>query len=124
MGMFIIGKCFLFPSLENHEGFERLLHLITNIPLIAPLVWLAWFSALKYSQINKLKEDYAFKTATALALDGYREQADVDDVLDKKLLEIAITNFGENPLRLITQDTLKEAHPLASFLGKDSKPNK
>ena len=94
-----------------------LINSLKFIPLSLPIVWLAWFSALKFSQLGRLREDYAFKVATALALDGYRKQAaEVHPELAVKLLDLAITNFGENPLRLLTKDSAKDAHPLAGII--------
>lgn len=113
-GIFVVAYCFIVPELIKLQGSNRLFHFITDIPLTLPFIWLAWFSALRFSQLGRLREDYAFKVATALALDGYRKQAaEVNPALAEKLLELAITNFGENPLRLLTKDSAKDAHPLA-----------
>lgn len=101
------------------DNYARLINSLKFIPLSLPIVWLAWFSALKFSQLGRLKEDYAFKVATALALDGYRKQAaEVNPELAEKLLDLAITNFGENPLRLLTKDSAKDAHPLAGIIDE------
>jgi hypothetical protein len=103
----------------NVDNYTRLINSLKFIPLSLPIVWLAWFSALKFSQLSRLREDYAFKVATALALDGYRKQAaEVHPELAVKLLDLAITNFGENPLRLLTKDSAKDAHPLAGIIDE------
>ena len=118
-GVFLVAYCFIVPELIKLEGSNRFFHFITDIPLTLPLIWLAWFSALRFSQLGRLREDYAFKVATALSLDGYRKQAnDVSPDLQEKLLDLAITNFGENPLRLMTKDSAKDAHPLAGALDE------
>jgi hypothetical protein len=102
------------------DNYSKLINSLKFIPLSLPFVWLAWFSALKFSQLGRLREDYQFKVATALALDGYRRQvAEVNDPkLAEKLLDLAITNFGENPLRLLTKDSAKDAHPLAGIIDE------
>lgn len=104
----------------NTDNYTKLINSLKFIPLSLPFVWLAWFSALKFSQLGRLREDYQFKVATALALDGYRKQvAEVEDPkLTEKLLDLAITNFGENPLRLLTKDSAKDAHPLAGIIDE------
>ena len=118
-GVFLVAYCFIVPELVELEGSDRFFHFITDVPLTLPFIWLAWFSALRFSQLGRLREDYAFKVATALSLDGYRKQAnDVSPDLQEKLLDLAITNFGENPLRLMTKDSAKDAHPLAGALDE------
>ena len=112
-----VGLCFIFAEISDLEGLDRLYHFITDLPLSLPFIWLAWFSALRFSQLGRIREDYAFKVATALALDGYRKQAaEVKPELAEKLLDLAITNFGENPLRLLTKESIKDAHPLAGAM--------
>ena len=114
-GLVLMAALITLPEIKKAIGVERLYYFVVDIPLMLPFVWLAWFSALRFSQLGRLKEDYKFKVASALALDGYREQAEDlnSPALQEKLLDIAITNFGENPLRLMTKDSAKDAHPLA-----------
>ena len=117
IAVFCISIYLIVCQLKDTIGLDRLYFFLSDIPLTLPFIWLAWFSALRFSQLGRLKEDYKFKVATALALDGYRKQAEgLSEDLEKKLLDLAITNFGENPLRLLTKDSAKDAHPLAGFL--------
>ena len=117
IAVFCISTYIIVCQLKDTIGLDRLYFFLSDIPLTLPFIWLAWFSALRFSQLGRLKEDYKFKVATALALDGYRKQAEgLSEDLEKKLLDLAITNFGENPLRLLTKDSAKDAHPLAGFL--------
>lgn len=116
-GLVLMAALITLPEIKKAVGVERLYYFVVDVPLILPFVWLAWFSALRFSQLGRLKEDYKFKVATALALDGYRKQAEVmSTVLQEKLLDLAITNFGENPLRLMTKESAKDAHPLAGLV--------
>ena len=115
----VITKCYILPEILQLQGVDRLFHFLTDLPLPLPFIWLAWFSALRFSQLGRLREDYAFKIATALALDGYRKQAEgLSPALEEKLLDLAITNFGENPLRLMTKESAKDAHPLAGIIDE------
>ncbi len=121
LGIVLVAKCYILPEILGKEGAERLFHFLTDLPLTLPFIWLAWFSALRFSQLGRLREDYAFKVATALSLDAYRKQAEgLSHVLEEKLLDLAITNFGENPLRLMTKDSAKDAHPLAGIIDENS----
>lgn len=116
-GISVMAFFLILPELNKLEGSDRLFHFLTELPLTLPLIWLTWFSALKFSQLGRLREDYAFKVATALSLDGYRKQAgDLSPALQERLLDLAITNFGENPLRLMTKESAKDAHPLAGMI--------
>ena len=101
--------------------FERLIQLLSELPLTAPFIWLAWISILRYSQLSRLREDYEFKVASALALDGYLKQAEeINSALRQALLEQAMKTFSENPLRLLSKDIAKDAHPLISMLDDKS----
>lgn len=114
-----IAALYILPEIKKITGVDRLYYILTDAPLILPFIWLAWFSALRFSQLGRLKEDYKFKVATALALDGYRKQAEgLSKELEEKLLDLAIANFGENPLRLMTKESAKDAHPLAGVLDE------
>jgi hypothetical protein len=121
MSITLFSCLYILPQIEGKTGVDRLYYFLTDIPLTLPFIWLAWFSALRFSQLGRLKEDYKFKVATALALDGYREQAEgLSKELEEKLLDLAIVNFGENPLRLMTKDSAKDAHPLAGIFDKQT----
>lgn len=109
----------ILPEVKEIKGINRLYYVLTDAPLILPFIWFAWFSALRFSQLGRLKEDYKFKVATALALDGYRKQAEgLSKELEEKLLDLAIVNFGQNPLRLLTKESAKDAHPLAGIIDE------
>lgn len=112
----LISFFYVLPQIKTITGVDRLYYFLTDIPLTLPFIWLAWFSALRFSQLGRLREDYKFKVAAALSLDGYAKQAEGSPQLKEKLLDLAITNFGENPLRLMTKDSAKDAHPLAGAL--------
>jgi hypothetical protein len=117
----LISFFYILPEIKPKEGLDRLYFFLTEIPLTLPFIWLAWFSALRFSQLGRLREDYKFKVAAALALDGYSKQAEgASAELKEKLLDLAITNFGENPLRLMTKDSAKDAHPWAGLIDKQS----
>lgn len=93
----LAGVYYFAPTLSGDKWVEALLRL----PLTAPLVWLAWFAAKQYGYASRLREDYAYKVAASMAFEGYkREAGEIDGDMQKKLLETAVTNFGDNPLRI------------------------
>lgn len=102
--LFVVGICFINPAIKGTIGTERLIALISEIPLTAPFIWLAWYAATQLGFNLRLSEDYSFKVASALALDGYKKEATlVDKELEKRLLEGAIGNFSENPIRIFNK---------------------
>ena len=76
---------------------ELLAALLYRLPVVAPVVWLAWFAAKQYGYASRLSEDYAYKAASAMAFEGYKRES-TDDATKLKLLETAINNFGDNPM--------------------------
>ena len=72
-----------------------------RLALTAPFIWLGWFSARQHGFTSRLREDYAYKEASAKSFEGYkRESKEVDEEMLKKLLEQAIDNLGDNPIRI------------------------
>ncbi|MGS3179048.1 hypothetical protein ACB265_06320 [Aeromonas dhakensis] len=83
----------------------KLAEIISRSVISIPLVWLAWFSAKQYNHINRLREDYAYKVAVAMAYHGYKDEAGkVDSEMSGKLLENIIIHFADNPVRLYRND--------------------
>ena len=89
---------------------------LTHAPMTVPCIWFAWFASKQASYALRLSEDYAFKAASALSLTAYKNEASaVSDELVKKLMDIAVTNFGENPLRIFESKTVSGS-PMADLL--------
>ncbi len=95
------------------------MNLLKAIPFAAPGIWLGWFSAKQISMLGRIHQDYAFKASTAVAFEGYKKEVVSigDDQLVAKLLETAIQNFGDNPVRLYPNSD-EHGHPLESVLEK------
>lgn len=77
-------------------------NLLRRLGLAAPAVWLGWYAATQLGRVSRVQEDYEYKTASALAYQSYKEEIGAldSDALLEKLADLAITNFGENPVRL------------------------
>lgn len=79
--------------------------IISRISISIPLVWLAWFSGKQFNHVTRLREDYAYKVAVAMAYHGYKDEAGkVDSEMSGKLLENIIIHFADNPVRLYRND--------------------
>lgn len=91
-------------------------HLVGSIPFVLPGIWLGWLSAKNAGLTGRVQQDYHYKVATALAYQGYKNEVVGlgDDALTKQLMEIAIRNFGDNPIRIY--DGKDEAgHPIEAM---------
>lgn len=100
-GLCYIGISYVLPGLSNAQGNEVYIKLLYELPLTAPLIWLGYFSGSRYSYTEKVREDYAFKAATALSLEGFKKEAvQTDKQLLNDLLRLSIENFGSNPIRI------------------------
>jgi hypothetical protein len=98
--------------------------LLIRLPLSAPAIWLGWFSAKQYGFNLRLKEDYSYKAAAAMAFEGYkREIPDSDVEMQKKLLETAIKHLGENPIRIFEGQN-NHASPAHEFFERSLKDEK
>ncbi len=74
--------------------------LIVEIGLVSPLIWLGWFAAKQYGYTSRIREDYAFKSAAAMAYEGHKKAArETDQELERLLLEFSLFNMSQNPIR-------------------------
>lgn len=76
--------------------------ILYRLPILFPLIWLAWMASKNHGHQARIAEDYAFKFSVAMAFQGYKEQAEAlsNTQLSERLLEETIDNFGQNPLRV------------------------
>ena len=105
---------YVIPKIGNGQASD----LMMEIALVSPLVWLGWFAAKQYGYISKIREDYAFKSAAAMAYEGYKKAArHVDKPLEGVLLEFSLFNMAQNPIRLYG-DTDAPASPVNEFFDR------
>lgn len=118
VGLFCIG-------LKSRASFESIgidYKFLSGFTLAAPFVWLGWFSARQLGQLARVQQDYEYKKATALAFEAHKKEvvdADTTDKeLSKRLLDIVIKNFGDNPVRLLPDAASDHGHPMEEMLSK------
>ena len=114
MAVFLIS-----PSLTEHRWDE----LLFKVPLTAPIIWLAWFAAKQYGYNIRLREDYAYKAASAMAFEGFKRESLDDADMRTRLLKTAIKNFGDNPIRIFDGKG-NHASPAHEFFEKFNKDGK
>lgn len=119
-GLYLLGATYLAPILSS-ANWEQL---PARLALTAPLIWLGWFSAKQYGYTSRLREDYAYKEASAKSFEGYkREAGEVNPEMLKNLLDTAIKNLGHNPIRIYDGHE-NHASPLNELLDKSLKDEK
>lgn len=108
-----IGELLKNPVLTNWILAINLL--LAALSVGAP-IWFGWMAAKQINQRFRLSEDYAFKAAVSTAYEGYRrEAARIDEDLEARLLESALTRFDEQPLRLV--ESSSHGTPLHELLS-------
>lgn len=123
VGLLYMGKTYVahFLAPDSTFSWEQL---PIRLALTAPFIWLGWFSARQHGFTSRLREDYAYKEASAKSFEGYKREAkDVDEEMLKKLLEQAIKNLGDNPIRICDGDGNHPSptHQLIDTIMKDEK---
>ncbi|WP_346814908.1 hypothetical protein [Aeromonas hydrophila] len=74
---------------------------LLKVIIVSPLIWLAWFSGRQFGHASKLRQDYLYKSAVAMAYQGYKQEAtSLSSNMHEKLLENIISHFSDNPVRL------------------------
>nr|WP_315475967.1 hypothetical protein [uncultured Undibacterium sp.] len=100
-------------------------NLLKELPLLAPGIWLGWIALRQAGTTSKLQRDYEFKAVTATAFEAYRKEIEKsgDAEMSKQLLNIAIKNFDDNPIRLLDSKNDEHVMPIEALLAsiKDEK---
>lgn len=112
----VLGIYFIVPELKT-AGAGDIAQLLVRVTLLAPLIWLGWMSAKQYGYVSRIREDYSFKYASALAFEGYKKEATEGhpEVLED-LLKVATENMALNPLRIYGPDS-NHASPLQELVA-------
>lgn len=98
--IFAIGYHFVGPYVVGEKPISYI-EIAVKILMVSPFVWLAWMSVKQYGFLSRIREDYAYKYASAMAFEGYKKHAiEIDDALLKQLLQVSIDNLSLNPIRL------------------------
>jgi hypothetical protein len=110
------------PFMTSGRWFDFLIRL----PLTAPAIWLAWFASKQHGHISKLREDYAYKAAAAMAFEGYKREAmtSTNPEMQSKLLDTAINQLGDNPIRVYQSQHSDHDSPWSEFIEKHFKDTK
>lgn len=91
--------------------------ILTRVVVLSPFVWMAWFYSRKVGHLTRIREDYAFKYAAAMAFEGYDKHCQDNDEMSQLLLRLSIENMGANPIRLYGDGDVHSS-PFSEFLEK------
>lgn len=120
IGLFVLSTVFVIPSISAEKWQEA----IYRLTLTGPFIWLGWFAAKQYGYTVRLREDYAYKVASAMSFEGYKREAeDLGKEMHAQLMETAIKNFSSNPLR-IYEHKENHASPLHEIIERALKDEK
>ncbi|WCH28841.1 hypothetical protein [Aeromonas salmonicida] len=112
-----ISYYIIIPESSNGGEFSWPL-LFKHIPITLPVIWAAWFSSKQYTQMSKLKEDYEYKYAVAMAYHGYKKEAmELNSEMHTRLLDSILVHFSENPVRLYS--SIDSTTPVEALLKND-----
>lgn len=115
--LFATGAIYIIPHIKEGE-IPKASDILIKLTLVSPLIWLGWMAAKQYGYVVRIREDYSFKYASALAFEGYKKEAlNVDPELLRSLLDVATSNMALNPLRIYSHDN-NEASPLHDAVSK------
>lgn len=104
----VIAIFYVLPGLqaalagdENIDVTHALLATLLRASVLAPLVYVIYFTTKRISALETLRLDYAEKAAASLAYSGYRDQMTSDEDLLRQLKSSLLTKFHEHPERLL-----------------------
>lgn len=83
------------------ENWDKILRaLVYKAPFVAPVIWLALFSAKRRSQYERLQQEYAHKEAIAASYESFKKQLDElkidNNQLQQQLIATAIEAISYN----------------------------
>lgn len=125
-GLLVVTDSMTFwpPSIklvQAHDWQGLLQTLLTRLPVVLPVVWLAIYSATRRSQYERLQQEYAHKEAFASSYESYKKQlqdlkVDADD-LQRELIAKAIEAIAFNASKTLDGNHV-EKPPAGQLLDK------
>lgn len=124
----ILAACYIIPELnkallamKGQQNFwQALTFTLLRASVIAPLIYVIYFTTKRISALEMLRMDYAEKAAASLAYSGYRDQMDADEELLRQLKASLLLKFSEHPERLLRpgQSITKASVTTPGFKGE------
>ncbi len=116
IGCWRIHDVMEFFQTDNFSYGVLFSNLILSFLICFAPFWGAWFSTRRLGYLFKLREDYAYKAATAIAFEGYRDQAaKYDENMEAQVIESVLKRFEEPPLRLMADPV--RSSPISEYIA-------
>lgn len=116
IGCWRIHDVMEFFQTDNFSFGVLISNLILSFLICFAPFWGAWFSTRRLGYLFKLREDYAYKAATAIAFEGYRDQAaKYDENMEAQVIESVLKRFEEPPLRLMADPV--RSSPISEYIA-------
>ncbi len=103
VGSHVIGE----TSSPTASNFSILGVIIRRFPILGPLIWLGWFSAVQYGNSLRVQEDYAFKEATSKAFAGYRDHMEHLKSVGDEEANSALGLLSVKTIQILSQEPLR-----------------
>lgn len=111
----IIAAVYVLPELQNSLKSTDTMTVERAIPLaflrttiLAPLVYILYFTSKQISSIETIRMDYAEKAAASLAYSGYKGEMSDDGSLLERLRGSLLLKFAEHPERLLRKRPVQD----------------
>lgn len=87
---------------DGHLDFWKSFSIVLlRASVLAPLVFVIYFTNKRIGTLELLRMDYAEKAAASLAYSGYKDQVEADEALLHQLKSSLLIKFAEHPERLL-----------------------
>lgn len=111
----LIAAFWVLPEIEkgidNTSGkltlWQALSLTLLRATVLAPLVYVLYFTNKRISEIELLRMDYAEKAAASLSYSGYKDQMESDSDLLHQLKNSLLKKFSQHPERLLQKPNRK-----------------
>ena len=121
IGLLVWAALYDRPETLPTELKGMYLYLLGRLPLIAPIIWLAYHTSQRSTQSVRLEEDYAHKEALSRSFEGYKNQ--IQELQNDG--KIPVGDDGGNALHQLITITIEalSKHPDRVYKGhKDGGP--
>jgi hypothetical protein len=111
----VLAAFYVLPALEtavktNDQSYsQRVTVILLRASILAPLVYLLYFTSKQIGATEALRMDYAEKAAASLAYSGYRDEMSEDHTLLERLRGSLLLKFAEHPERLLRKGGVRES---------------
>lgn len=89
------------------DGSTLLAEFAKRLPLLGPMIWLGWFSAIQYGNVLRVQEDYAFKEASSKAFAGYRDYLETMQAIQVSEGRSALSLLAASTIEILAREPLR-----------------